>query len=173
MLEWEPCPSRGWAPRPRLSSPGEWERKAMISRRVGGSVCCSFSSVSNSLSNTTLSIKWEVYFSKGLCPLVFIASLCFCMHLHMSIQQDDYMAEDFFILWSAWPVWCCHTRYKECFYPNMVGDYCSFWQRKSNSYKHKSKCLKHFWIMPNRCGLVSLFNGISIFVGYLIPKLSL
>ena len=67
-----------------LSSPGERERKVVIARRVGGgSICCSLCSVSNSLSRTSLSLKWEVYFSKELCPLVFIASLCFCMHRHM------------------------------------------------------------------------------------------
>ena len=84
MLEWEPRPRGEWSLGPRLSSPGEWERKAVIAWRVGGSVCCSLSSVSNSLSHTTLSIKWEVYFSKELCPLVFIV---LNMHLHMSIQQ--------------------------------------------------------------------------------------
>ena len=38
MLEWELCPSRGWAPAPQLSSPGEWERNAAVARRVGGGV---------------------------------------------------------------------------------------------------------------------------------------
>ena len=73
MLEWEPCLSReAGPPGPWLSSPGERERKAVIARRVWGSICCSLCSVSNSLSHTTLSIKWEVYFSKELCLLVFI-----------------------------------------------------------------------------------------------------
>ena len=65
-------PTEVGPPGPRLSSPGERERKAVIARRVGGSTCCSLCSVSNSLSHTTLSIKWEVYFSKELYPLVFI-----------------------------------------------------------------------------------------------------
>ena len=49
-----------------LSSPGEWERNAVIANRVGINML-QFCSVSNSLSHTTLSIKWEVYFSKNLC----------------------------------------------------------------------------------------------------------
>ena len=69
---------------PRLSSPGEWERKAVVARRVGESICCSLCSVSNSLSHTTLSIKWEVYFSKELCQLVVIILNIF---LHMSIRH--------------------------------------------------------------------------------------
>ena len=42
---------------PRLSSPGERERKAVIARRVWGSISCSLCLVSHSLSHTTLSIK--------------------------------------------------------------------------------------------------------------------
>ena len=65
-------PAEVGPPGPLLNSPGEQERKVVIARRAGGSICCSLFSVSNSLSHTTLSIKWEVYFSKELCPLVFI-----------------------------------------------------------------------------------------------------
>ena len=53
-------------PGPRLSSPGERERNAVIANRVGVNML-QFCSVSNSLSHTTLSIKWEGYFSKELC----------------------------------------------------------------------------------------------------------
>ena len=43
-----------------------------------------FCLVSNSLSHTTIWIKWEVYFSKRLVSLVFIvSSLWFCMHMYM------------------------------------------------------------------------------------------
>ena len=71
-------PAEAGPPDPRLSSLGERERKAVIARRVGGgSICCSFCSISNSLSHTTLSIKWEVYFSKERCPLVFIVLTMF------------------------------------------------------------------------------------------------
>ena len=70
---------------PQLNSPGERERNAVMAIRVGVNML-QFCSVSNSLSHTTLSIKWEVYFSKELCPFVFIvSSLWFCMH--MSMQQ--------------------------------------------------------------------------------------
>ena len=47
---------RGKAPRSRLSSPGEWERNAVMANRVGVNML-QFCSVSNSLSHTTLSIK--------------------------------------------------------------------------------------------------------------------
>ena len=53
-------------PGPRLSSPGERERNAVMVNRVGVNML-QFCSVSNSPSHTTLSIKWEVYFSKRLC----------------------------------------------------------------------------------------------------------
>ncbi len=53
-------PAEAGPPGPRLSSPGERERKAVIARRVGESMSFSLCSVSNSLSHTTLSIKWEV-----------------------------------------------------------------------------------------------------------------
>ena len=58
------CPREAGPPGPRLSSPGEGGRNAV--NRVGVNML-QFCSVSNSLSHTTLSIKWEVYFSKELC----------------------------------------------------------------------------------------------------------
>ena len=63
MLEWGPCPRE---PGPRLKSPGERERNAIMAIRVGYNMM-QFCSVSNSLSHTTLSMKWEVYFPKELC----------------------------------------------------------------------------------------------------------
>ena len=75
-------PTEAGPPGSRLSSPGEREINAVIAIRVGVNML-QFCSVFNSLSHTTLSMKWEVYFSKDLCPLVFIASLCFCMHICM------------------------------------------------------------------------------------------
>ena len=71
-------------PGPQLSSSGEPERKAVIARRVVGSICCSLCSVSDSLSHSTLSIKWEVYFSKELSPIVFIV---LNMFLHASAYE--------------------------------------------------------------------------------------
>ena len=73
MLEWEPCPSKGWAPRPPVEQPRKTGKKGCDSQKSWrGQICCSLCSVSNSLSHTTLWIKWDVYFSKELCPLVFI-----------------------------------------------------------------------------------------------------
>ena len=88
MLEWEPCPER-LGPRLPVEQPRRTERKAVIARRVG-SICCSsvqsptHLSRSKTLRNTfePFQIKWEVYFSGGLCPLVFIvSSLCFFMYM--------------------------------------------------------------------------------------------
>ena len=44
-------------PGPRLSRPGEQERKSVIARTVVGSISCSLCLVSNSLSHTNLSVK--------------------------------------------------------------------------------------------------------------------
>ena len=63
-------PAEAGPPGPRLSSPGEQERNTVIARRVGGSICCSSVQSPTHLSHTILSIKWVVYFSKELCPLV-------------------------------------------------------------------------------------------------------
>ena len=113
-------PAEAGPPGPPLSSPGERERKAVIARRVEGSICCRLCSVTKSLSDKTPSIKWEVYFSKELCPLVFIVlnvflhACCICECMVVTVQQG---------ISRSWSVY-----------------------------------------------LVSLFNGISTFVGYIIPK---
>ena len=65
---------RGWGPGPRLSSPGERGKNAVVARGVGVNML-QFWSVSNSLSHSEtfgnpfelFQIKWEVYFSKELC----------------------------------------------------------------------------------------------------------
>ena len=77
-------PAETGPPGTLLSSPGERERKSVIARRVGSSICCSLCSVSNSLSHATLSIKWEVYFSKELCSLVVIVLNMF-LHAYMYV----------------------------------------------------------------------------------------
>ena len=73
---------RGWAPSPRLSNPGERERNAVMAIRVGVNML-QFCSVSNSFSHKTLSIKWEVYFSKELCRSSLLCryydSACICI----------------------------------------------------------------------------------------------
>ena len=78
-------------PDPRLSSPEERERNAAMARRVGVYML-QFYSVSNSpLTDNTFrnpfepfQIKWEVYFSKELFPLVFIV---LNMFLHASAYE--------------------------------------------------------------------------------------
>ena len=57
MLDWGTCPREAGPPGPRLSSPGERERNAVMANRVGVNML-QFCSVSNSLLHTTLSIKW-------------------------------------------------------------------------------------------------------------------
>ena len=67
---------------PWLSSPGEQEKNTVMANRVGVNML-QFCSVSNSLSHTTLSIKWEVYFSKELCRSSLLChrygSACICI----------------------------------------------------------------------------------------------
>ena len=57
---------RGWAPRPPIEQPRRTGKKRCCGHKSGGNML-QFCSVSNSLSHTTFSIKWEVYFSKELC----------------------------------------------------------------------------------------------------------
>ena len=77
---------RGWA----LSRPGELERNTVMANRVGVNML-QFCSVSNSLSHTTLSIKWEVYFSKELCRLSLLCrrydSACMQMYMHICMYS--------------------------------------------------------------------------------------
>ena len=85
------CWNENHVPGSRLSSPGERERNAAMTRRVGVNML-QLCSVSNSPLTQqylswpfrTLSIKWEVYFSKELCPLVFIV---LNMFLHASAYE--------------------------------------------------------------------------------------
>ena len=89
MLECEPCPSRGWAPRPPVKQPRRTGKKCCCSQKSSGINMLQFCSVSNStLTDNTFynpfepfRIKWEVYFSKELCPLVLIV---LNMFLHAS-----------------------------------------------------------------------------------------
>ena len=87
MLEWGTCPREAGLPGPRLSSPGERERNTVMAIRVGVNML-QFGLVSNSLSHTTLSIKWEVDFSKELCRSSLLchhydsACICACIVVH-------------------------------------------------------------------------------------------
>ena len=73
---------RGWVPRPPVEQPGEQERNTVMAVGVGVNML-QFCSVSNSLSHTTLSIKWEVYFFKELCRSSLLYrrydSACICI----------------------------------------------------------------------------------------------
>ena len=73
MLEWEPCPSRGWAPRRPVEQPRRTGKKGCDSQKSwGGGQCVSvFVQSPTHLSHTTLSIKGDVYFSQELYLLVF------------------------------------------------------------------------------------------------------
>ena len=87
---------RGWAPMPPVEQPGELERNTVIANRVGVDML-QFCLVSNSLSHTTLSMKWEVYFSKELCRSSLLCrrydSACICIrwlyNMNMSGQSES------------------------------------------------------------------------------------
>ena len=87
MLDWGTCSREAGPPGPRLSGPGERERNAVRTSRVGVSML-QFCSVSNSLSHATLSIKWEAYFSEELCRSSLLcrrydsACICVCIVVH-------------------------------------------------------------------------------------------
>ena len=70
--EWNPK-APGWAAQENRKETWLWPMINMLQ----------FCSVSNSLSNTTLSIKWEVYFSKELCRSSLLCcrydSVCICI----------------------------------------------------------------------------------------------
>ena len=65
----------------RLNSPGERERNAVMANRVGVNML-QFCSVFNSLSHTTFSIKWEVYFSKEPVSLGFYCVVVIIPHTY-------------------------------------------------------------------------------------------
>ena len=111
-------PAEAGPPGPRLSSPGKRERNAAVARRVRRSICCSSVQSPTHLSQIIpfkpFRIKREVYFSKELCPLVFIVlSLCFCMYMcivvvywpstrpNMPFQSDAPEGSDTF-WWQLW-----------------------------------------------------------------------
>ena len=73
---------RGWAPRPSVEQPRRTGKKRCYGHKSGGQyVVVPF--FSNSLSHTTLSIKWELDFSKELCPSSLLCrcydSTCICI----------------------------------------------------------------------------------------------
>jgi len=47
--------------------------------------------------------------------------------------------------------------YQGRYNPNMMGDYCWFPQRDTSaSHKHKTKCLAHFWTIPNETVVICI-----------------
>ena len=92
MLEWEPCPNRGWVARPPVEHPRRTGKKCCCSQKSSGVNMLQFCSVYNSpLTDNTFrnpfeifQIKWEVYFSKELCPLILIV---LNMFLHASAYE--------------------------------------------------------------------------------------
>ena len=81
--EWKPGPSKGWAPWPPVEQPSRMRRKCCYSQCAGwGQYVAFFVQSPTHLSHNnhfvTLSNKvWEVYFSKELCPFVFIVLTMF------------------------------------------------------------------------------------------------
>ena len=72
MLEWEHVPAEAGPPDPRLSSPREWERKAVVARRVRVNMLqflfglqLTSHTVKPFVTLSNFRIKWEVYFSKN------------------------------------------------------------------------------------------------------------
>ena len=80
---------------PRLRSLGEQERNTVMAIGMGENML-QFRSVYNSLSHTTLSIKWELYFSKELCSSLL---LCHCVHHACICRCIFYMC---LYSWSWW-----------------------------------------------------------------------
>ena len=71
-----------WAPQAPVEQLRRTGKKRYYGHKTWGLICCSSVRVSNSLSHTTLSIKWEVYdFSKELCRS---SLLCHCV-LHADV----------------------------------------------------------------------------------------
>ena len=72
---------RGWAPGPRLSSPGERGGNAVMANRVGVNML-QFCLISKSLSHTTLSNKVRGIFSKNCVARLY----CVVMILHAYVD---------------------------------------------------------------------------------------
>ena len=85
-----------WAPRPPVEQPRRTGKKRGYGHKSWSQYFAALFDLQLPLThNNTLrnpfepfQMKWEVYFSKELCPLVFIvSSLWSCVHLYMSMQQ--------------------------------------------------------------------------------------
>ena len=92
LLEWGTCLREAGTPGPRLGSPGERERNAVMAIEWG-SICCSSVQLPTHLSHSKtfsnpfepFQIKWEVYFSKELCRSSLLCrrydSACICIRV--------------------------------------------------------------------------------------------
>ena len=81
-LDWGTCPREAGPLGPRLSSPGERKRNAVVAIGVG-SICCS--SVSPTPSHTQpFQIKWEVYFSKN-CVTRLYCVVVMILHAYVDV----------------------------------------------------------------------------------------
>ena len=148
MLDWGTCPREAGPPGPWLSSPGERERDAVMAYRVGVNML-QFCSVSNSLSHTTLSIKWEVYFSKELCRSSLLChcydSACICItclyNNRIKINFEDYIA---LIFYKGFYVRFCCVKGEGIADPNtLTGDpkkFCSVCKNINNQVQVGLKC---------------------------------
>ena len=132
MLEWEQCPSRGWARRPPVEQHRRTGKKRCYRHKSGVQYVAVLFSLQITSHSVNLfepfQIKWEVYFSKEVSSLVFIvSSLWFYMHMYyLAIQQEDL----------------------------------SHFLEKYNIFKYVSTCQTRsydFWIMNAMCTFMNLF----------------
>ena len=79
---------RGWDPRPPVEQPRRTGKKHCYGRKSGGSVCSNSVQSPNSLSHTTISIKWEADFSKELCRSSLLCWICICIWVYNTIMRE-------------------------------------------------------------------------------------
>ena len=167
------CPREAGRPGPRLSSPGERERNAVMANRVGVNML-QFCSVSNSLSHTTLSIKWEVYFSKRLCRSSFLCRRYYCgvMNLHMSVQHFSECAQcPYRRNWCSLIFSLTHGRIPDkhlfvmcCYHFILRTSWASLWNKYEDSFSFVSSLSKYCWAFQwNSIAQIRTSVGLSIY----------
>ena len=120
MLDRGTCPRDAGPPGPRLSSPGERERNAVMANRVAVNMLL-FCSVSNSLSHTTLSNKVRGIFYKRTVSLVFIVSpLWFCMRADVYAYEYTTVEVDVITITKKKQHWFEVSSPKEAFFTGRV-----------------------------------------------------
>ena len=86
--------AESWAPGPPVEQPWRTRKTTLTAIRVGGVNILQFCSVSSSLSHANVTNKLRgTYFSKEVFarPLSLCRCDSFCMNLHMTIQQDEWL----------------------------------------------------------------------------------